>query len=135
MSRYIDYDDPKTWEMVRQSHLLDEKASVEELQTQLALDLGDAEVWAEAEAGEDETDLGLMFGFTVGGGEHTISITEFDRCRRLADFYISAAMLHKKLGVGSEFDRISAEREQMEYDEGNDRRAAILAQKEKKAAS
>ena len=132
MSHYIDYDDPKTWEMVRLSHLLDKKASVAELQKQLALDLGDAEVWAEAEAGGDETDLGLMFGFTVDGGdEHTISITEFDRCRRLADFYISAAMLHKMLGVGSEFDRISAENDRMEYDEGNDRRAAIRAQKAK----
>ena len=132
MSHYIDYDDPKTWEMVRESHLLDEKASVEELQKQLALALGDAEVWAEAEAGEDETDLGLTFGFTVDGDyEHTFSITEFDRCRRIAELYMSAAMLHKKLGVGSEFDRISAEREQMEYDEGNDRRAAILAQKAK----
>ena len=135
MSHYINYDDPKTWDMVRRSHMLDDKPSVDELQKQLALDLAYAEVWAEAEAGEDETHLGDIFNLTVDGDdENTISITEFDRCRRLAEFYTSAAILHKKLGVDSTFDRNDAAIEKSGRDESNDRRGAILAQRAKSAS-
>jgi hypothetical protein len=132
MSHYIDYNDPNVWDMIRKSHCLPDDPTDEELQQQLDLAVGDARVWSEAEAGDDDTDLACMFGFVVGDDtEEAVGITEYDRHRHLAEFHMTAAMMQKKLGDGSTFDESDAAIAKFQADDRIDRRGAVEATRSK----